>query len=74
MLEKKKKPLNSYIIYSSLSIQIAVIIMVGAFLGDYLDRKTQSNSPIYTAAFSVVSFFLALYYVLKKTIANDKKK
>ena len=36
---KKKKQLNSYIKYSSLTTQMAVIIAAGAFFGDYLDNK-----------------------------------
>ena len=70
---KKKKQLNSYIKYSSLTTQMAAIIAAGAFFGDYLDKFNYSDSKIYTIIFSLGSVFLALYYVLKK-ITNQNEK
>ena len=72
--KNKKKQLNSYIKYSSLTTQMAVIIAAGAFFGDYLDEKNYSDIPIYTIIFSLLSIFLALYYVLKKIINQNEKK
>jgi len=70
----KKKQLNSYIRYSSLTTQMAVIIAAGAFFGDYLDDLYNTDSKIYTIIFSLSSIFLALYYVLKKIINHNEKK
>ena len=70
---KKKQP-NPYIEYSSLITQMAVIIAAGAFFGDHLDKKTTSETPLYTIVFSLSSIFLALYYVLKKTTNHNEKK
>ena len=70
MLEKQKKKknqLNSYIKYSSLTIQMALIIVAGAFFGKYLDQKNDSDQ-IYTIVFSLISIFFALYYVFKKIV------
>ena len=53
---------------------MAVIIAAGAFFGDYLDESNKSESPIYTIIFSLISIFLALYYVLKKIINQNEKK
>ena len=53
---------------------MAVIIAAGAFFGDYLDKKNPSEIPIYTIILSLLSIFLALYYVLKKIIHNNEKK
>ena len=69
---KKKKPLNTYIKYSSLTIQIAIIIIAGSFFGSYLDEKKPINIPIYTIIFSLISIFFALYYVLKKVKNEDE--
>ena len=71
---KKKKQLNSYIKYTSLTTQMAVIIAAGAFFGDYLDKVNNPNSKIYTIIFSLASIFLALYYVLKIIINQNEKK
>ena len=72
--KNKKRQLNPYIKYSSLTTQMAVIIAAGAFFGDYLDKKDTSETPIYTIFFSLLSIFLALYYVLKKIIHHNEKK
>ena len=72
--KSKKKQLNSYIKYSSLTTQMAVIIAAGTFFGDYLDKLNNPDSKIYTIIFSLASIFLALYYVLKKIINHNEKK
>ena len=71
----KKKQLNSYIKYTSLTTQMAVIIAVGTFFGEHLDDQSKnSNSKIYTIIFSLISIFLAMYYVIKKIINHNEKK
>ena len=72
--KSKKKQLNSYIKYTSLTTQMAVIITAGTFFGDYLDKANKSDLPVYTIIFSLGSIFLALYYVLKKIINHNEKK
>ena len=69
---KKKKPLNAYIKYSSLTIQIAIIIVAGSLFGSYLDEKKPISIPIYTIIFSLTAIFFALYYVLKKINNKDE--
>jgi len=71
---KKKKQLNSYIKYSSLTMQMAAIIAAGTFSGDYLDKVAKSDLPIYTIIFSLISIFLSLYYVVKKIMKNNEKQ
>lgn len=71
--KKKKNQLNSYVRYSSLTFQMAVIIAAGTFSGDYLDKATTSDSSMYTIIFSLSSIFLAFYYVFKKSINNNEK-
>ena len=63
---KKKSQLKSYAHYSSLVIQMAIIIVLGSCLGDYLDEKYSSDKPVYTIIFSLGSIFLSLYYVFNK--------
>ena len=53
---------------------MTAIIAVGAFLGDYLDKKNYSNTPIYTICLSLGSIFLSLYYVLKDIKNRNEKK
>tara|TARA_B110000003_G_C16387655_1_gene433061 strand:- start:365 stop:526 length:162 start_codon:yes stop_codon:yes gene_type:complete len=53
---------------------MVVIIISGAFFGDYLDGKNDLKTPIFTIIFSLFSFFLAIYHVLKKTTNQNEKK
>tara|TARA_B110000014_G_C20018377_1_gene528263 strand:- start:341 stop:502 length:162 start_codon:yes stop_codon:yes gene_type:complete len=53
---------------------MAVIIAAGTFFGDFLDKVNKSDTPIYTIILSLISIFLALYYVLKKIINQNEKK
>ena len=69
---KKKKQLNTYIKYSSLTIQMAIIIIAGTFFGSYLDERESINTPTYTVIFSLISIFFALYYVFKKVKNEDE--
>lgn len=76
MLEKQKKKknqLNSYVKYSSLTIQMVVIILIGVFFGDFLDEKNDLDQ-IYTISLSLISIFFALYYVFKKIVKENEKK
>ena len=68
--KKKKNQLNPYIKYSSLTLQMAVIILAGTFFGDFLDSKNNFNSPIFTIIFSLLSIAFSLYFVFNK-ITND---
>jgi F0F1-type ATP synthase assembly protein I len=53
---------------------MAAIIAAGAFFGDHLDKRSISETPIYTIAFSLFSIFLALYHVVKKVTQYNEKK
>ena len=70
--KKKKNQLNSYVKYSSLTLQMAVIIAAGTFLGDYLDEKLKSEHTIYTLIFSLGSIFFALYYMLRRSTNHNE--
>ena len=52
---------------------MAVFLLAGAFLGDYVDKKNNFETPLYTILFSIVSFLIILYYVLKDEIKQNDK-
>jgi F0F1-type ATP synthase assembly protein I len=68
--KKKKNQLNSHIKYSSLTLQMAVIILAGTFFGDFLDSKNNFNLPIFTIIFSLLSIAFSLYFIFNK-VTND---
>ncbi len=70
MSEKQpQKPLNSYAKYSSLGIQMAVIIGAGSYGGHKLDEYYKNTeTPIFTITLSLLSIGIAMYVVLKDLI------
>ena len=63
-LDQKKRQLNAYARYSSIAIQMLVIILIGVFGGFKIDHWLQTE-PIFTVILSITSVVLAIYYVTK---------
>ena len=62
---KPKKQLNNYAKYSSLGIQMLVIILVGVFGGIKLDEYIGWKFPLFTVVFSLLAVIFAIYYAVK---------
>lgn len=62
---KKKKHLNSYARYSSIAMQMLVIILLGVWGGVKLDGVVQFQFPVFTVFLSFISVGLAIYVVIK---------
>ena len=73
-LKKRQKQLNTYIKYSSLSFQMAFIIALGVFIGDYIDKISNTSNRIYTITTSLLAFGFSMYYVFKKIKHNNDKE
>ncbi len=67
-LNKPKKDLNAYVKYSSLAIQMGLIIAAGTFGGWKLDELTEWRFPLFTLILSVGSVALAIYLAVKDFI------
>ncbi|MBE0646952.1 MAG: AtpZ/AtpI family protein [Bacteroidales bacterium] len=65
-----KRSLNNYARYSSIAIQMVVIIMLGVFGGYKLDMWL-NTAPILTVVLSLLSVIIAIYLVTKDLL---KKK
>jgi len=65
---KPKEKLNAYAKYSSITIQMAFIITLGAFGGLKLDQFLNNNFPIFTLSLSIISVVLAVYLAIKDVI------
>ncbi|MEI7981439.1 MAG: AtpZ/AtpI family protein [Bacteroidota bacterium] len=64
MINNSRKSLNQYARYSSMAIQMLVIILVGVFGGWKIDQWLQTT-PVFTAILSILSVFLSIYYVTR---------
>lgn len=73
--KQPQKPLNDYAKYSSLAIQMGVIIGGGCYGGYKLDEYFKNETPVFTIILSLVSIAIAMYLILKDFIKpkNDGK-
>jgi hypothetical protein len=58
-------PLKNYSKYSSLFIQMAVIIAAGTFGGFYIDKWIGLSFPVFTILLSLGSIGMAIYLLVK---------
>ncbi len=64
-LDKKKKPLDNFIKYSSIGIQMLVIIVAGVFGGYKLDTWMGNTFPVFLLLFSTLALSTAIYNAIK---------
>ena len=63
--EKKDSPLKFYAKYSSLAMQMIVIILAGAFGGRELDRWLQLEFPVFTLVLTILAVVGAVIYGMR---------
>lgn len=62
---KKKSLIDNYGKYSSIAMQMAIIIFAGVFGGYKIDKYFQLRIPVFTLVLSMTSVGLAIYIVIK---------
>ena len=62
----KMDRMKNYVQYSGLGFQVVAMIVLGAFLGQWLDGKMQNDFPTLTLIVTFLSVFLSMYYMYKK--------
>ena len=65
-MDEKKKDVNNFAKYSSISFQMLATIGVFAFIGYELDEYQHTKAPIFTAIFSLIGVIISLYQVVKQ--------
>lgn len=60
-----KKPQVDYLRYSGLAFQLVVLILAGAWLGDWLDERLQTQQPYFTAALSLLGVLAGMYQLYR---------
>ncbi len=76
MKEKKDKkdPLKAYAVYTSLGMQMAVIVLAGAFGGRELDKWIHWHFPVFTVVLTLLSIVLSILYGIREFFKHDNKK
>jgi len=70
-MKKPRLPLNDYARYSSIALQMLVIIVLGVVGGYLLDKWIGWKFPVFTVLLSILSVAAAIYVVIKDLL---KKK
>jgi len=70
-MKNQKTPLNDYARYSSIALQMLVIILIGVGGGYLLDKWIKWSFPVFTVSFSIIFVVIAIYVAIKDFI---KKK
>ena len=63
---KKDSPLKFYAKYSSLALQMIVIIVAGAFGGKALDEWLQWGFPVFTLVLTILAVVVAIVYGMRE--------
>ena len=72
--QKPKKQLNhNYARFSSIAIQMFVIIALGTFVGIKLDEKYPNENNLFTLILTLISVIASIYYVIKRIISVSKE-
>jgi F0F1-type ATP synthase assembly protein I len=60
--------------YSSLGIQIAVLVGGAAYLGKWLDLKYHTNKPWFALALVLLAVALSIYYTIRQLNNMNNRK
>ncbi len=63
---RPKKKLDTWIKFSNIGLQMAIIIGLMAYLGVWLDGKYPNKYSVYTIILSLIGVFAALYNVFRQ--------
>jgi ATP synthase protein I len=71
-MPEDKNDFGKYARFSSLGVQMAVIIGGFCWLGVFLDEKYKSEHSIYTIILSLSGVAIALYLIIREVIKISK--
>ncbi|EIJ38380.1 AtpZ/AtpI family protein [Galbibacter orientalis] len=72
--KQTKNQLSSWVKFTNIGLQMAIIIAAGTFFGVWLDKKFPNEYSAYTIVFSLLAVFASLYNVYRQVKALDEKE
>ena len=63
---KKKRPLNRYLVLTSIPFQIGVTVYLGAYLGKHLDFKYNLEKNWFTILLVLLAIIISMYSLMKQ--------
>ena len=74
MTQKPKKPLNKFIRFTSIGLQMGLTIYLGSKLGEWLDVKFNNQDQLYYKIVSLIAIFIAIASVIYQVTQITKDK
>jgi len=72
MAATDKKNHNAYARFSTLGIQMGIVIGLATWLGVYLDERYPNKYKLYTVFGALLGVFIAMYLMIKEVKEADK--
>lgn len=73
MTQKQKKPLNPYVRFTTIALQMGLTIYLGSKLGEWLDVKFDNENQLYYKIVTLCSVFIAIFAVIRQVINLTNK-
>lgn len=74
MTKKPKRPLNKFIRFSGIALQMGITIYFGSLLGKWFDNKYPNDNELYTKICTLVAVFLSIYSVIRQVSKLSKNE
>jgi len=74
MAVTEDKKVKAYLRFSGMAFQLIAVILIGYFVGKWIDRKLESDKPYATAGLILVMISVYLYTMIKQLNQNSEKK
>jgi ATP synthase protein I len=66
-----KKQVNPYLKYSGMGFQLIAALCLGAWLGDWLDKKIENQTPYFTIALLLLFLAAVLISIIRDLSKED---
>lgn len=70
--DSKGKPLNKFVRFTGIALQMGLTIYLGSLLGEWLDVKYENTSQLYTKICTLAAVFLAMFSVIMQVTKLSK--
>lgn len=71
--KRKTEGINQYLKFSVMGMQMGIVIAIFAYVGHWLDKKYQTDTPYFTAGLALIGVFFGLYLMIKQLPKSDDK-
>lgn len=64
--QKRKKPLNTYIRFTSIGFQLGATIYFAAYIGKWLDAKFETEKKVFTLLLILISLVVSIWNITRQ--------